>query len=235
MSFEFSDIFDFSIITPKVQNHITKVYAYLLGATVISLISFISCQLAFISNIVFMISSIVSVVSNLISICLNKHSTNYKFLMSSALFGYAFSVGGILGNNLSLLGYNEKLLNYRICITAFSYTVLIFGLFSLFATITVNRPAIYGLSLITSLVLSIISIFIWNLTFLFVIEIIVVCCYVISDTQLMIKRALTEDREPIDDAYMLFIDVVKIFMKIYNYLKKKAKEEDEEKKKKKSQ
>ena len=235
MSIEFSDIFDFSIITPKVQNHLTKVYAYILGATVISLISFTLCQIAFISNIIFMISGIVSVVSNLISFCSNKHSINYKILMSSALFGYAFSFGGFLGNNLSMLGYYDKLLNYRFCITALSYTVLIFGLFSLFATITVNRSAIYGLSLITSLVLSIISIFIWNITYLFVMEIIIVCCYVISDTQLMIKRALIEDREPIDDAYMLFVDIIRIFNKLYNYLKEKAKEEDEKKKKKKEQ
>ena len=96
-------------------------------------------------------------------------------------------------------------------------------------TTTSKRLAIYFGSLILSLVLGIISLFIFNLMAEIVIGIVIAVLYIVVDTQTMIHRAESGNYDTIHDAYMLFVDFVKLFYKFLQLMQKK----EEEKKKKK--
>ena len=62
-----------------------------------------------------------------------------------------------------------------------------------------------------------------------VIGIVIAVLYIVVDTQTMIHRAESGNYDTIHDAYMLFVDFVKLFYKFLQLMQKK----EEEKKKKK--
>ena len=82
------------------------------------------------------------------------------------------------------------------------------------------------MAIISSLVLGILSCFFFGGSA--IISVILGMLYVIIDTQSIIYRAKNGTADAIKDAKFLFVDLVKIFYKLYEYFQKK----DKEKKKK---
>ncbi len=99
-------------------------------------------------------------------------------------------------------------------------------MFSVFALLTSNRAGVYLLVVFSSLILSILSCFMWGYASIF--STIAWSLLIVTDTQNIIYRQKTTGSDAIYDAKMLFIDMVKLFTKLYEYFKKK----DEDKKKK---
>lgn len=108
--------------------------------------------------------------------------------------------------------------------TAFIYTATIFISMTLFALLTVRRTQIFLGCVISSLVLSIISIFIINTTLAAFVGLIVGILYLIVDTQLMINKAENGIIEPFEDARHIYYDLLKIFIRIVVLLLQEKKE-----------
>ncbi|MCQ2818277.1 MAG: Bax inhibitor-1 family protein [archaeon] len=211
----------------RTQQHVTQVY-FTLGCGIgVSVLTFLLNQVLFIPAVVYTILFIASIVLDIYNICTNHKNSKLRY----ASFGmYAFCVGGLAGCVTQNFSPSEKELYYQLCLSAFMMTTLTFFSFSVFAFLTQKRVAIYLGSLLTSLILGIIGLFIYNIMVEIVFGIIIACCYIIFDTQHMIHRAESGRYDVLGDAYCLFIDFVKLFFK---FLQLMSKREEEKKKKEK--
>ena len=77
-------------------------------------------------------------------------------------------------------------------------------------------------------ILSILSIFLYGYST--VIGVILGCLYITTDTQNIIYRSKNTTADAVMDAKLLFVDLVKLFYKIYEYLQKKDKDKNKDKK-----
>ena len=105
--------------------------------------------------------------------------------------------------------------------------MVIFVLFSIFALLTSNRAGVYGLVTLSSLVLAIFGIFFWGYSY--VISALISSLYIVSDTQNIIYRQKRGQGDPIYDAKMLFVDLVRLFYRILEYFQKKDKDDKKKK------
>jgi FtsH-binding integral membrane protein len=106
-------------------------------------------------------------------------------------------------------------------ISAGVYTFAIFACFSVFAIITNKRTHIFAGAAIASLILSLVSLFLFRFSVLeSLIGLALGILYVIIDTQMMIMRAESQNKDVFQDAKSLFIDFVKIFLRILELLSK---------------
>jgi len=110
-------------------------------------------------------------------------------------------------------------------LSALIITGSIFVSMSIFSILTVRRTTIFFGALISSLVLSLIGIFVINAHLYAVIGIVVGILYVIVDTQMMIHKAESGRFEPFEDARQLFYDLVQLFLRILSVLLEKDKNE----------
>lgn len=117
---------------------------------------------------------------------------------------------------------------YKIFLTSGAYTFLLFATISIFTIITKQRLVIFLGSLITSVFLGIVSIFVFSAYYQAVLGLIIGCCYVIFDTQIIIFNAEAGKKEAFIDALNLFTDLFKIFIEITKILSsdKKKKNDD---------
>ena len=145
----------------------------------------------------------------------------------ASLYGYASSVGGVLGSYLPGLEESSRMAMYRYMMSALVSVLVIFVLFSVFALLTSNRSGIYAMVIISSLILSILGIFMWGYSS--IISAIVSSLYIVTDTQQIIRRQKMGGSDAVYDAKMLFVDLVKLFYKILQHLQKKDKEEKKKK------
>ena len=167
-----------------------------------------------------------ALIADIILICMNRRSRAGQIVGYTSLYGYASSVGGVFGTYLNTLEPNSRMDMYRYMMSALVSVLIIFIMFSVFALLTSNRAGVYVLVIISSLILSILSCFMWGYASLF--SAIVCSLYIVTDTQNIIYRQKTTGSDAIYDAKMLFVDMVKLFSKLLEYFKKK----DEDKKKK---
>lgn len=231
-NFGIDGLFDFSELSPSTQQHLKKVYAFLSLGIILALAIFCLCQQVSLPGWLFGFLGLISIISEIILIFINRSSLWGRRLNYSSFFGYAASLGGGLGSQISLLDRESRIFNYRICLSAFTSVLAIFAVFSIFSILTSNRIGIYFFSVISSLILGIISIFIFGGVAQIIIGMILAVLYIISDTQSIIYRNKNGSySEPITDAKVLFVDMAKLFYKIYEYLSKKEKEDKEKKKK----
>ena len=79
-----------------------------------------------------------------------------------SLYLYAIGIGGSILIPFSFLEQDNKTLYYSICLTALCMTSATFFVFSIFALLTQKRAYVYVGSIITSLVIATIGIFVWN-------------------------------------------------------------------------
>jgi hypothetical protein len=171
-----------------------------------------------------MIANIIAEIT-LIFIRHSKFAQNY--LSPISFYTGASTVGALMGCACSMMSASEMREMKPILVGAMVYTATIFGTMTLFSFLTLNRTKILLGSLITSLVLSIFSLFLYRDSGLSIaIGILVGSLYIICDTQIMIYKAENGTFEPYHDARQIFYDCVKIFIEITKLLSKDNKKKD---------
>ena len=157
---------------------------------------------------------------------MNRHSRPGHIISLTSLYQYASSDGGVLGSFLPGLEQDSRIARNKYTMSALVSVIIIFILFSAFALLTSNRTGNYLIVTLCSLIWSLFSMCFWGYSV--IISAIICSWYIVSDTQNIIYRQKPRGSDEVYDAKMLFIDMVKLFSKLYEYFKKK----DEDKKKK---
>ena len=228
-SFNLDGLFDFSDLTPRTQQHLRRVYSYLSSGIALAILCFILAQFCPSLSGVFIFFGTLALIADILLICMNRNSTWGRRANFASLYGYASSVGGTLGGAISAMDTESRMNNYRYCMSAFVSALTIFVMISIFSTLTANRTQVYAFATISSLILSLISLFFFGGSA--ILGVILGLLYVVTDTQSMIYRSKNYSSDAVTDAKLLFVDLVKIFYKLYEYMQKK----DKEKKKKKDE
>ena len=228
-SFSLDGLFDFSDISPQTQRHLRRVYTYLSSGMAVAIICFFLAQFFPSLSGIFTMLGIVAFIADIILIFMNRNTPNGRRVSFASLYGYASSVGGVLGSTIAGMDDQSRIENYRYCMSAFVSMLIIFVMFSVFSILTSNRTGIYLFSTVSSIVLSIFAVFFFGYSA--IIGVILGALYIITDTQNIIYRSKSSITDPVMDAKLLFIDLVKIFYKIYEYLQKKDKEKKSKKEK----
>ena len=135
---------------------------------------------------VFSALGVLALIADIVLIFMNRNSRNGRMIGFASLYGYASSVGGVLGSYLPGLEPESRMAMYRYMMSALVSVLVIFVLFSVFALLTSNRAGIYGLVTLSSIILSIIGIFFWGYST--IISALVGSLYIVSDTQQIIYR-----------------------------------------------
>ena len=224
--FSLDGLFEMSELTPQTQRHLRRVYSFLSSGIALAIFCFVLAQFFPSLSGIFILLGILSIVAEFALICMNRNSTFGRRVNFTSLYGYASSVGGVLGSTIAGMDTESRIANFRYCMSAFVSAIIIFVSFSAFSMLTSNRAGIYGLCIAASLILSIISFFFFGAST--IIGVILGILYVIIDTQSIIYRSKNSTSDAVNDAKMLFVDLVKIFYKLYEENMKK----DKEKKKK---
>ena len=226
-NFNLDGLFDFSDISRSTQNHLRRVYSYLSSGIVVALLFFILGQYFPSYAPVFAFFGILALIADVVLIFMNRNSPNGRRVGFASLYGYASSVGGGLGSYLPSLDQSSRMNMYRYMMSAFVSVLVIFVLFSVFALLTSNRAGIYGLVTLSSLILAILGIFFWGYSYL--ISAIIGSLFIVTDTQNIIYRQKRGQGDPIYDAKMLFVDLVRLFYRILEYFQKKDKDDKKKK------
>jgi len=230
-NFSLDGLFDFSDLDETTQQHLRQVYSHLSFGMVIAIICFILAQFFPQFSLIFITLGIISFIADIALIFMNRNTPRARRASLASLYGYASSVGGSLGSYIARMDTESRVLNYRYCLSAFVSVLIIFSMFSIFSILTSNRTGVYAFSTIGAIVLSLFSFFYFGYSA--IIGVILGALYVITDTQNIIYRAKNSGSDAIQDAKMLFIDLVKMFYKLYEYFQKKEDKKKKEKKKKK--
>lgn len=139
-------------------------------------------------------------------------------------------MGGSLGVTLSYIDNSKEMVEIcKILLTSGTYSVLLFGILSIFTIITKSRVAIFLGSFIASIFLGLISLFVYRTYYEAVLGLLIGCCYIIFDTQIIIFNVESGKKDPFTDALNLFTDLFKVFMEIVKILsdkKEKKKKRD---------
>lgn len=228
-SFSLDGLFDFSDLSQSTQRHLRRVYTYLSSGIALAILCFILSQFFPSLSGLFISLGALALVADIILICMNRNSTWGRRVSFASLYGYASSVGGGLGTVISNMDYESRMNNYRYCMSALVSALTIFIMVSVFSTLTSNRAGIYGLATISSLIISIISFFFFGGSA--ILGVILGMLYVVTDTQNIIYRSKTSQNDAVMDAKLLFIDLVKIFYQLYEYMQKKDKDKKDKKEK----
>ena len=176
---------------------------------------------------------VASIIGEIALLFMSKQNSSYQKLNFLSFYAYALSIGGGVG----MIGYGlnqaQAMLFYKVVMSSFVMTTAVFGAFSVFSILTHQRIGIYLGSALLTLVLGIISIFVFNVMMEAVLGLIIGCLYVIVDTQTIIRRTEEGQFDVVRDAKMLFVDFVKIFIEILKILQENKKKDEEKDKKKK--
>ena len=114
----------------------------------------------------------------------------------------------------------------QLILSASIYSFAIFACFSVFAIITNKRTAIFAGAVVSSLVLGLVSLFLFRGSFVEAfVGLVLGILYVVIDTQIMIARSLVR-KDVFTDAKILFVDFVKIFIEILKLLNKEEKKKN---------
>lgn len=163
---------------------------------------------------------------------MNKQNSTYQKLNFVSFYAYALSIGGGIG----ILGYGlkhaEAVVFYKLVMSSFVMTTAVFGTFSVFSLLTHQRIGIYLGAAGLTLILGIISFFVFNVMMEAVLGLLIGCLYIIIDTQSIIRRTEQGQFEVVRDAKTLFVDFVKIFIEILKVLQENKKKDEDKKKKK---
>lgn len=212
----FDALLKFSHITPSTQQHLKKVYASF------ALCMFVAAAGAYVHVVTrFIQAGLLSALGALaLMICLmatpHSHETEQKRL--GLLAGFAFLTGVGLGPALELcIAINPSILP-----TAFMGTAMIFTCFSLSALYARRRSYLFlGGILMSAMSLMFVSSLgnlffgsIWLFQANLYMGLLVMCGFVLFDTQLIIEKAEHGDKDYIWHCIDLFLDFVTLFRKL---------------------
>jgi len=222
-------VFEMSDIKPHTQNHLAKVYAVLGTGVVTALFSGLLMAKGFLPVFIPFAVFILTTIAEIVLFFAHSTKFGHIYLKPGTFFGYAIAFGSSIGFTFLMVDdvEDQKLLG-QVTMSAFIYSLSIFAAFSIFAMLTVRRTQIFLYSIISCLVLSLISIFVWNTTAAGIIGLIVGILYVIIDTQIIINKTENGIYDTFTDAKQLLIDLFKIFIEIMKLLMsdKKKKNKD---------
>ncbi|XP_078542077.1 bax inhibitor 1 isoform X1 [Lissotriton helveticus] len=231
-SINFDALFKFSHISYSTQQHLKKVYASF------ALCMFVAAAGAYIHVVTRVIQagflSLFGSLGLMLWLMFTPHSPEVEKKRLSILAGFAFFTGIGLGPVLDFV----ISVNPSIIPTAFLGTAVIFTCFSLSALYAQRRSFLYlggilmsGLSLL--LIASLVNVFIGSV-FMFkanlYLGLLVMCGFVLFDTQLIIEKAELGDKDYIWHCVDLFLDFITIFRKLMIILAMNEKEKKREKK-----
>ncbi|MEE6471243.1 hypothetical protein FKM82_009223 [Ascaphus truei] len=228
----FNALLKFSHISSSTQEHLKRVYS-----------SFAICMLVAAAgayaNVALRIlqGSFLAIAGSLgmmLWLMFTPHSQENEKKRLGILAGFAFFSGVGLGPTLDLC----IAINPSIIPTAFLGTAVIFTCFSLSALYARRRSFLFlggilmsGLSLL--LLSSLVNIFIGSVLFFkmhMYIGLLIMCGFVLFDTQLIIEKAEHGDKDYIWHCVDLFLDFITIFRKLMVILAMNEKEKKKEKK-----
>lgn len=231
-SINFDALFKFSHISYSTRQHLKKVYASF------ALCMFVAAAGAYIHVVTRVIQagflSLLGSLGLMLWLMFTPHSPEVEKKRLCILTGFAFFTGIGLGPVLDFV----ISVNPSIIPTAFLGTAVIFTCFSLSAVYAQRRSFLYlggilmsGLSLL--LMASLVNIFIGSV-FMFkanlYLGLLVMCGFVLFDTQLIIEKAELGDKDYIWHCVDLFLDFITIFRKLMIILAMNEKEKKREKK-----
>ena len=156
-------LFDFSELSPNTQNHLKKVYAILSLGVVLALVIFCLCQRIDLPSNLFTFIGVIALIIDIILIFVNRNSTIRRRLSQISFFSEATSVGGYLGSQVAGLDDDSRIVSYRLCLSSFVSVLAIFDAFSVFSILTSKRLAVYTFVSLSSLIVAIISFFIYSI------------------------------------------------------------------------
>ncbi|XP_015279196.1 PREDICTED: bax inhibitor 1 [Gekko japonicus] len=217
---DFDAIFKFSHISTSTQQHLKKVYA------TFALCMFVAAAGAYINLVTqlvqFGLLTSLGALGLMIWLMATPHSRKTEQKRLGILSGFAFLSGVNLGPLLKMV----IAINPSIIPTAFLGTAVIFSCFSLSALFAKRRAYLYlggflfsGLFLM--LFLSLINMFVgstWLFTANLYIGLMVMCGFVLFDTQLIIEKAERGDGDYIWHCVDLFLDFISIFRELMTIL-----------------
>ncbi|KAL7989747.1 hypothetical protein Chor_014971 [Crotalus horridus] len=212
----FDALFKFSHISASTQQHLKKVYASF------ALCMFLAAAGAYLNVVTqlvqFGLLTGLGALGLMIWLMATPHSRETEEKRLAILAGFALLTGVNLGPLLEMC----IAINPSIIPTAFLGTAVIFSCFSLSALFAKRRAYLYlggvlfsGLFLM--LLFSLINIFLgstWLFTANLYIGLMVMCGFVLFDTQLIIEKAENGDKDYIWHCVDLFLDFVNIFREL---------------------
>lgn len=228
----FDALLKFSHITPSTQQHLKKVYASF------ALCMFVAAAGAYVHVVThFIQAGLLSALGSLglmIWLMATPHSHETERKRLGLLAGFAFLTGVGLGPALELcIAINPSILP-----TAFMGTAMIFTCFSLSALYARRRSYLFlGGILMSAMSLMFLSSLgnlffgsIWLFQANLYLGLLVMCGFVLFDTQLIIEKAENGDKDYIWHCVDLFLDFVTLFRKLMLILALNEKDKKKEKK-----
>jgi len=212
-----------SSLSPVVRQHLTKVYSTLAISLLVAAVgSIVEITTHAFSGIL----SIVALIGLLIWFGITSPADIQKRL--GLLVGIAF----LQGVMIAPLVQHTLAIDPTIVSTAFLGTTCVFACFSAFALFSERRSYLYiggmlssGLSVL--FVLSFANIFFRSVAMFNIqlyLGLIVFCGFVVFDTQLIVERAIQGDKDFVSHSLELFVDFMKIFVRLLIILSKDKKQ-----------
>ncbi|KAF3826262.1 hypothetical protein GH733_006376 [Mirounga leonina] len=228
----FDALLKFSHITPSTQQHLKKVYASF------ALCMFVAAAGAYVHVVThFLQAGLLSALGSLglmIWLMTTPHSHETEQKRLGLLAGFAFLTGVGLGPALELcIAINPSILP-----TAFMGTAMIFTCFTLSALYARRRSYLFlGGVLMSAMSLMLLSSLgnlffgsIWLFQANLYVGLVVMCGFVLFDTQLIIEKAENGDKDYIWHCVDLFLDFITLFRKLMMILAMNEKDKKKEKK-----
>ncbi|CAI2376694.1 unnamed protein product [Moneuplotes crassus] len=218
----FSNLFEFTELTPRTKDHLNQVYGTLSIGCLCAAATCMWTPAFVVDNFWFMLLSIIGTIGLVLTMFAKKGNQDHgtKFLCF-------LGVTCITGAGLRPLMDLATEIDPTIIINALLYTGVIFGSFT-FASLKTRRRSMLFIggfcgSIMLGLAVTMLSSWIFGLSLISyfaynVITLVVFSLYVIYDTQLIVEKACLGDFDYCIHALELFIDMVKIFTKIVKIL-----------------
>ena len=219
---EFNKLFEFSEITPRVKEHLNQVYGTLSIGCLFAAATCMYTPVALAENFLFLIVSIIATIGLLIAMHQKKGNQDH-----GTKFVCFLAITAIDGALLKPLMNVAASIDPAIIVNALVYTGIIFGSFTLTSLMTKRRSMLFLGGFLSSLLLGLsfgmlISFFtgISMMSYLAynVLTLVIFSLYVIYDTQLIVEKAHLGDFDYNIHALELFIDLVRIFVRIVRIL-----------------
>ena len=225
-------VFNFSHMSDKTQQHLTKVYTLLLVCAFV-------CALGMYTNATFIVSGFFMTLLSIILSVYLIYKVNDRSMREDSrmlfLAALAFQLGFLVGPAINHLTD----VNPELVMQAVTYTGAAFTSFSLISLLSKRRSMLFVGGIIVCLIqgLFFYRIFGWllgysfyNMTYL-MFGLLTACLYIIYDTQIIIEKAELGDQDVISHTLLLFVDLFDLFIRILKILIELQKNEDNKKKK----
>lgn len=228
----FDALFKFSQISHSTQLHLKNVYSSLAACMFVAAAgSYVHVFTRFLQG---GILSALASLAMMFWLAMTPHSPETEKKRLMILGGFAFLTGLGLGPTLDFV----MAVNPSIIVTAFMGTSIIFVCFTLSALYARRRSYLFlggtlmsGLSLL--LITSVMNMFFGSVLLFKVhlyLGLVIMCGFVLFDTQLIIERAENGDKDYVWHCVDLFLDFITIFRKLMIILSMNEKDKKKEKK-----